>query len=478
MHGEACRVSGETFTLFARACEGYEMTDGRFDPWRLDGDRGHRLPPVLRPPRRPGAPRRCPPRSAWTRPAELDAEHRTVRLLDGARFDPGGIGKGLAADLVAEELGARRPRGLRQRRRRPPGGRTRSRRHRLEHRAPGPSRGRAGRADRHRRRWRRDHVTVAPDRGRRPTAPATTTSSTPRRARARRRTRSARAPIASRAWQAEVLSKVAFLDGAAGIERARDGGCHRDGGDPGRRDQGPHLVTVRGSGGRGMNHLFWYVARAGGIVSWLLLTASVVWGLWLSGRVRPFGVRPAWILDLHRFLGGLATTFVGVHVGAILLDTYTNFGLTDVLVPVRLVVAPARGGGRDRRDVRPAGRRAHLARPVPSAAHRLAPDPHGGTAAVAPRHGPLRPRRHRRGQPALDRRDGRGGLGHHVALLPADAGGACPPGPARPRPAGATARVPARRPSHIPPRVAAPRTRPPRVAALRARRDLTGSRRR
>jgi predicted ferric reductase len=82
-----------------------------------------------------------------------------------------------------------------------------------------------------------------------------------------------------------------------------------------------------------MNHLFWYVARASGIVSWALLAASVVWGLWLSGRVRPLGARPAWILDLHRFLGGLATIFVGVHVLAIVADSYTKFGLTDVLVP-------------------------------------------------------------------------------------------------------------------------------------------------
>jgi predicted ferric reductase len=82
-----------------------------------------------------------------------------------------------------------------------------------------------------------------------------------------------------------------------------------------------------------MNQLFWYTARAGGIVAWALLGASVIWGLWLSGRVRPLGARPAWILDLHRFLGGLATIFVGVHVGSILLDSYTDFGLTDVLVP-------------------------------------------------------------------------------------------------------------------------------------------------
>jgi hypothetical protein len=82
-----------------------------------------------------------------------------------------------------------------------------------------------------------------------------------------------------------------------------------------------------------MSQLFWYTARAGGIVGWALLAASVIWGLWLSGRVRPLGARPAWILDLHRFLGGLATVFVGVHVASILLDSYTTIGLTDVLVP-------------------------------------------------------------------------------------------------------------------------------------------------
>ena len=42
---------------------------------------------------------------------------------------------------------------------------------------------------------------------------------------------------------------------------------------------------------------------------------------------------PAWLLSLHRYLGALALVFVGVHVAAILLDSYTDFGITDVLVP-------------------------------------------------------------------------------------------------------------------------------------------------
>jgi DMSO/TMAO reductase YedYZ heme-binding membrane subunit len=81
------------------------------------------------------------------------------------------------------------------------------------------------------------------------------------------------------------------------------------------------------------SQLWWYCARAGGIVAWGLLSASVLWGLVMSTKVKPPRVRPAWMLDLHRFLGGLATIFVGVHIGSILLDSYTHFGLADVLVP-------------------------------------------------------------------------------------------------------------------------------------------------
>jgi DMSO/TMAO reductase YedYZ heme-binding membrane subunit len=82
-----------------------------------------------------------------------------------------------------------------------------------------------------------------------------------------------------------------------------------------------------------ISQLWWYSARAGGLVAWALLTASVLWGLVLSAKLKPPRTRPAWTLDLHRYLGGLATIFVGIHVGSIILDSYTHFGLSDVLVP-------------------------------------------------------------------------------------------------------------------------------------------------
>jgi predicted ferric reductase len=80
--------------------------------------------------------------------------------------------------------------------------------------------------------------------------------------------------------------------------------------------------------------LLWYTARAAGIVTWALLAASVLWGLALSTRVLRGRPRPAWLLDLHRFLGGAAVVFLAVHIVTIVFDTYVHFGLVEVLVPL------------------------------------------------------------------------------------------------------------------------------------------------
>ncbi len=79
--------------------------------------------------------------------------------------------------------------------------------------------------------------------------------------------------------------------------------------------------------------LWWYLARASGIVAWALVTVAVVWGLLVSTRVLGGRPGPRWLLDLHRFLGGLAVTFTGIHVGALVADSYVHFDLVDLLVP-------------------------------------------------------------------------------------------------------------------------------------------------
>jgi hypothetical protein len=82
-----------------------------------------------------------------------------------------------------------------------------------------------------------------------------------------------------------------------------------------------------------MGQLSWYVARSAGLVAWVLLTASVCWGLAMTTRVASRWTRRPWLLDLHRYLGGLAVIFTGVHVAAIVADSFVHFDLASVLVP-------------------------------------------------------------------------------------------------------------------------------------------------
>jgi predicted ferric reductase len=84
-----------------------------------------------------------------------------------------------------------------------------------------------------------------------------------------------------------------------------------------------------------MSSIPWYVARSAGLMSWALLTASVLLGLAMTTKFLGHGrrPRPVWLLDLHRYLGGLAVVFVGVHVGGVLLDSYVPFKWLYVVVP-------------------------------------------------------------------------------------------------------------------------------------------------
>jgi methionine sulfoxide reductase heme-binding subunit len=79
--------------------------------------------------------------------------------------------------------------------------------------------------------------------------------------------------------------------------------------------------------------LWWHLARASGIVAWLTLTASVLWGIFLSTKILQEHRRPAWLLDLHRWLAALTIGFVTIHLGALVADSYLHIGLVDLLIP-------------------------------------------------------------------------------------------------------------------------------------------------
>jgi predicted ferric reductase len=79
--------------------------------------------------------------------------------------------------------------------------------------------------------------------------------------------------------------------------------------------------------------LWWFVARASGIVALVILSLAVIWGLLYSTRLLGGKPTPKWLLDLHRFLGGLAVLFTAVHLGALVADNFVHFGVAEVLLP-------------------------------------------------------------------------------------------------------------------------------------------------
>lgn len=96
-------------------------------------------------------------------------------------------------------------------------------------------------------------------------------------------------------------------------------------------------MTVTGTTVLAATKVWWYVSRASGIVAWALLALAVLWGLALSTRA--LGRRPPapWLLDVHRFMGGLAVLFTIVHFSSLALDPWMTsqygYSIVQAFVP-------------------------------------------------------------------------------------------------------------------------------------------------
>lgn len=80
-------------------------------------------------------------------------------------------------------------------------------------------------------------------------------------------------------------------------------------------------------------HIWWYITRASALIAWALMTMSVLWGILLSTRVMRRIDNPAWLQDLHRYLGGLTLFMVALHMVSLMLDGWLQFSLAETLVP-------------------------------------------------------------------------------------------------------------------------------------------------
>jgi thiamine biosynthesis lipoprotein len=101
--GSAVSVHADTIRLLEAARSGSEMTGGRFDPTVLEGVESLGYVTSLD----AGMPTRWfaePKPARGVRAIHVDKRRGSVRLDAGVGFDPGGIGKGLAADIAVADV--------------------------------------------------------------------------------------------------------------------------------------------------------------------------------------------------------------------------------------------------------------------------------------------------------------------------------------------------------------------------------------
>jgi thiamine biosynthesis lipoprotein len=113
LHSTWTPISDDTALLLHYLVEAFRATNGAFNPFLLpaliDAGYSHSLTN--------NATVSLPHSASWhATAADLEIQHTSAgwqaRMLNGATVDPGGIGKGLAADLIAEQLMSLNARGV------------------------------------------------------------------------------------------------------------------------------------------------------------------------------------------------------------------------------------------------------------------------------------------------------------------------------------------------------------------------------
>jgi len=77
----------------------------------------------------------------------------------------------------------------------------------------------------------------------------------------------------------------------------------------------------------------WHFTRASGTVAYLLLTLSTVWGLLLSSKIIKETVPAVLSLAMHNILSWAAIALTGLHMFALLFDSYYTYRLVDLFIP-------------------------------------------------------------------------------------------------------------------------------------------------
>jgi hypothetical protein len=82
------------------------------------------------------------------------------------------------------------------------------------------------------------------------------------------------------------------------------------------------------------SEIWWYSARVGGVVAWVLLAAALLAAAVLPARVLARWVAPSTTLGAQRRLTATAAAFTALHLLGLLLADHVRLGATDLVVPL------------------------------------------------------------------------------------------------------------------------------------------------
>jgi len=80
-------------------------------------------------------------------------------------------------------------------------------------------------------------------------------------------------------------------------------------------------------------HVWWYITRASGLMAYLLVWLSTLWGFAISSKIFDSFLERAFTYDFHEQLSLLSLGFVIMHVVVLMLDKVQPMSLVEVLIP-------------------------------------------------------------------------------------------------------------------------------------------------
>jgi len=80
--------------------------------------------------------------------------------------------------------------------------------------------------------------------------------------------------------------------------------------------------------------LTWILLRAAGIGAYLMLWATVCWGLVGTASLAGKRLSRATAISVHQFLSTAGFVLLGAHIGLLLIDSFMPFSALDVAVPL------------------------------------------------------------------------------------------------------------------------------------------------